>query len=78
MVFSYTVVVDLIGLTDESRHKLQSTENFIDATKTIQIPDDHKLVYHCSPVFHCNVIKNSTVELPLPKHDIMDLLNYSV
>ena len=31
-------------LTDESRHKLQSTENFIDAIKTIQIPDDHKLV----------------------------------
>ena len=32
-------------LTDESRHKLQSTENFIDAIKTIQIPDDHKLVF---------------------------------
>ena len=31
-------------LTDESRHKLQSTENFIDAIKTVQIPDDHKLV----------------------------------
>ena len=31
-------------LTDESRHKLQSTENFIDAIKTIEIPDDHKLV----------------------------------
>ena len=31
-------------VTDESRHKLQSTENFIDAIKTIQIPDDHKLV----------------------------------
>ena len=31
-------------LTDESRHKLQSTEKFIDAIKTIQIPDDHKLV----------------------------------
>ena len=31
-------------LTDESRHKLQSTENFIDAIMTIQIPDDHKLV----------------------------------
>ena len=28
----------------ESRHKLQSTENFIGAIKTIQIPDDHKLV----------------------------------
>ena len=30
-------------LTDESRHKLQSTENFIDAIKTIQIPDDPEL-----------------------------------
>ena len=30
--------------TDECRHKLQSTENFIDAIQTIQIPDDHKLV----------------------------------
>ena len=28
-------------LTDESRHKLQSTENFIDAIKTVQVPDDH-------------------------------------
>ena len=31
-------------LTDESRHKLQSTENFINAIKTVQIPHDHKLV----------------------------------
>ena len=31
-------------LTDESGHKLQSTENFIAAIKTIQIPDHHKLV----------------------------------
>ena len=31
-------------LTDESRHKLQSTENLIDAIHTIQIPHDHKLV----------------------------------
>ena len=31
-------------LTDESRHKLQSTETFIDAIKTAQVPDDHKLV----------------------------------
>ena len=30
-------------LTDESWHKLQSTENFIDSIKTIKIPDDHKL-----------------------------------
>ena len=33
-------------LTNESRHKLQSTENFIDAIKTIQIPDDYKLVHY--------------------------------
>ena len=31
-------------MTDQSRHKLQSTENFIDAIKTAQIPDDHRLV----------------------------------
>ena len=31
-------------LTNDSRHKLQSTETFIDAIKTVQIPDDHKLV----------------------------------
>ena len=36
-------------LTDESRHKLQSTENFVDAIKTIhylllQVPDDQRLV----------------------------------
>ena len=31
-------------LTDKSRHKLQSTDNFIDAIKTVQIPDNHKLV----------------------------------
>ena len=31
-------------LTNESRHKLQSTDNFIDAIKTVQIPDDHKLI----------------------------------
>ena len=74
-------------LTDESRHKLQSTENFIVAIKTIQIPDDHKLVsFDVKSLFtsiplqlalDCteNAIKNSTVELPLPSDDIMDLLN---
>ena len=77
-------------LTDESRHKLQSTENFIDAIKTIQIPDDHKLVsFDVKSLFTSippqqpldyteNAIKNSTVELPQPTDDIMDLLNYSV
>ena len=31
-------------LTDKSRRKLQSTEDFINATKTVQIPDDYKLM----------------------------------
>ena len=31
-------------LTDKSRRKLQSTEDFINATKTLQIPDDYKIV----------------------------------
>ena len=34
----------LQALTDQSRHKLQSTEDFIDAIKTPQIPDHHRLV----------------------------------
>ena len=73
-------------LTDESRHKLQSTENFIDAIKTVQIPDDHKLSFDVKSLFisiplqlalDCteNAIKNSIVELPLPTDNIMDLLN---
>ena len=84
-------------LTDESRHKLQSAENFIEqflstwkflyAIKTIQRPEDHKLVsFDVKSLFTSiplqmaldsteNVIKNSTVELPLPTDNIMDLLN---
>ena len=65
-------------LTNESRHKPQSTENFIDAIKTTQIPDDYKLVsFDVKSLFtsiplqlalDCtkHAIKNSTVELPLP------------
>ena len=72
-------------LTEQSRHKLQSTENFIDAIKTIQIPDDHKLVSFDGKSLFTSIplqlaldctekaIKNSTVELPLPTDDIMDL-----
>ena len=32
-------------MTDESRYKQakESTENLLDATKTMQIPEDHKL-----------------------------------
>ena len=65
-------------LTDESGHKLRSTENFIDAIKTIQIPDDHKLVCLKSPFtsiplqvpLDCskNAVKNSALELPLPTY----------
>ena len=74
-------------LTKESRHKLQSTETFIDAIKTVQIPDDYKLVsfdvkslftsiplqlaLDCTPT----AIENSTTKLPLPTDDLMDLLN---
>ena len=75
-------------LTDESRHKLQSTENFIDAIKTVQVPDDHKLVsfdvteslftsipLHLALDCTETAINNSTIELPLPTDDLMDLLN---
>ena len=31
-------------LTNENRHKVQSTKHFIDTIKTVQIPDDYKLV----------------------------------
>ena len=74
-------------LTDQSRHKLQSTENFIDAIKTAQIPDDHRPVsFDVKSLFisiplqlalDCTetAITTSTVKLPLPTDDIMDLLN---
>ena len=75
-------------LTDESGHKPQSTENFIDAINTKRIPDGHKLVsfdvkslftsipLQLAPDYTDNAIKNSTVKLPLPTDDIMDLLNF--
>ena len=74
-------------LTDKSRRKLQSTENFIDAVKTVQIPDDYKLAsFDVKSLFtsiplqlalQCTetAIQQSTVKLPLPTEDIMDLLN---
>ena len=81
---------ELKPVTDESGHKLESTANFIGAIKTIQIPDDHtELVsFDVKSLFtsislqlaldhvDCteNAIENSTVELPLPTEDIMDLL----
>ena len=55
-------------LTDKSRRKLRSTENFIDAFKTVQIPDDYKLVSFdvkslLTTVFHFNWLY--TVPRPL-------------
>ena len=41
---TYQLSTILQPLTDKSRRKLRSTENFIDAIKTVQIPDDYKLV----------------------------------
>jgi len=77
-------------LTDKSRLKLQSTKNFIDVIKTVQIPDNYKLVsfnvkslFTSIPLqlaFQCTetAIQQSTVKLPLPTEDIMDLLNLCV
>ena len=74
-------------LTDKSRRKLQSTEDFIDAIKTVQIPDDYILVsFDVKSLFtsiplqlalQCTetAIQQSTVKLPLPTEDVMDLLN---
>ena len=62
-------------------------ENFSDAIKTVQMPDDYKLVsFDVKSLFtsiplqlalHCTetAIQQSTVKLPLPTEDIMDLLN---
>ena len=74
-------------LTDKSRRKLQSTENFIDAIKDVQIPHDYNLVsfdvislFTSIPLqlaLQCTetAIQQSTDALPLPTEDIMDLLN---
>ena len=70
-------------LTDKSRRKLQSTEDFINATKT----DDYKLVSFDVKSLFTNIplqlalqctetaILQSTDPLRLPTEDIIDLLN---
>ena len=77
-------------LTDQFKHKLQSTENFIDAIKKAQIPDNHRLVsFDVKSLFtsiplqlalDCTetAITTSTVKLPLPTDIIMGLLNLSL
>ena len=83
-LFKYLTTI-LQPLTDKSR--LQSKEDFINATKTVQILDDYKLVsFDVKSLFtsiplllalKCteNAILQSTDPLPLPTEDIMDLLN---
>ena len=73
-------------LTNKSQHKLQSTETFINKLKTIQIPDNNKLVsFDVKSLFTSiplelalvcteTVITNTTDVLQLPTDDIMELL----
>ena len=74
-------------LTDKSRHKLQSTDNFIDTIKTVQIPDDQKLVsldvkslftsIRLQLALDCTrtAINKSHYQPALPTDDLMDLLH---
>ena len=74
-------------VTDKSRHKLQCTDNFIDAIKTVQIPDDHKLVsldvkslFTSIPLqlaFDCTktAINKSHYQPSLSTDDLVDLLH---
>ena len=73
-------------LTDESKDKLQSTEDFINTIKTIQIPDNHILVcFDVNSLFtsiplllalQCTetATKRSNTKLPIPTQGIMELL----
>ena len=88
-VNSYCVIVQVRVVLKRTvvGDNLQSTENFIDAIKTVQIPDDYKLVsFDVKSLFtsiplqlalQCTetLIQQSTVKLPLLTEEIMDLLN---
>ena len=65
-------------LTDKSRRKLKSTENFIDDYKLVSF--DTKSLFPGIPLRLAlqstkSAIKQSIVKLPLPTEDIMELLN---
>ena len=68
-------------LTDKSRRKLQSTEDFINATKTVQIPDGYKQVpFNVKSLFTSIQLQLTlqcieTAILPLPTEEIMYLVN---
>ena len=75
-------------LSDKSRHKLQSTDNFFEAIKTVQIPDDHKLfvsfdvksLFTYIPLqlaldYTKTDINKLHYQPPLPTDDLMDLLH---
>ena len=54
-------------LTYEFKHKLQSTENFINAIRTIQTPDDNWCLFmwnHCLPAFHFNWLYSCVLRPP--------------
>ena len=71
----------------QSRHKLQSTDNFIDAIKTVQMPDDHKLVFFEVKSLFTSIplqlaldcaktaINKSPYQPLLPTDDLMGLLH---
>ena len=81
-LFKYLTTI-LQPLTDKFRRKLQSSEDFIDSTKTARIPDSYKLVSFDVKSLFTNIplqfalqctetaIRQSTATLPLPTEDIM-------
>jgi len=77
-------------LTDESQHKLQYTDNFIDVIKTTKLTDHHKLVFfdvktpftsiplQLALDFTKTDINKSYCQPPLPTNNLIDLLHLSL
>ena len=63
LCMSKYLMIILQPLTDQSRRKLQSTENFIDDIKTVQIPDDYKKLvsFDVKSMFTSSTSNGSTV-----------------